>query len=81
MRLETLGHFDLLCTKLVALVDRGIDYKDCVALAPSADDLHAAWPFIVQYEGNDDSREVYWIPTARRALGRLAKELGLDVVL
>lgn len=81
MRLETLGHFDLLCTKLVALVDRGIDYKDCVALAPSADDLRAAWPFIVQYEGNDDSREVYWIPTARRALGRLAKELGLDVVL
>lgn len=80
LRLQTLGRQDLLCTKLVALIDRGTDYLDCVALAPTAEELRAAWPFVAQYEGNEESREVYWLPLARRQLGRLAKELGYDVV-
>ena len=75
----TLGHLDLLCTKLVALVDRGIDYQDCVALNPTLEELRAAWPF-VEYEGNADSREKYWVPLARRQFTRLAKELGYDAV-
>lgn len=78
---QTLGRLDLLCTKLVALVDRGTDYQDCVALAPTAEELRAAWPFVVNYEGNAESRDGYWTPLARRQLARLAKELGYDVVL
>ena len=81
LHLLTLGHIDLLCTKLVALVDRGIDYQDCVALKPSLEELRAAWPFVEHYyEGNPDSREKYGVQLARRQLTRLAKELGYDAV-
>jgi hypothetical protein len=81
LRLQTLGRHDLLCTKLVALVDRGLDYSDCLALRPTRVELERAWPFVTQYEGNPESRDVYWLPLARRQLTRLAKELGYDVVL
>lgn len=81
LRLRTLGRHDLLCTKLVALIDRGVDYLDCVALRPTRVELERAWPFVAQYEGNAESREVYWLPLARRQLIRLGKELGYDVVL
>jgi hypothetical protein len=80
LRLKTLGRSDLLCTKLVTLVDRGTDYADCVALAPTLAELTAVWPFVAQYEGNPDSRERYWLPMARRQLRRLGKELGYDAI-
>jgi hypothetical protein len=80
LHIDTLGAFDLLCTKLVALIDRGTDFEDCVARAPTLTDLQAAWPFIEQYEGNLESREQFWLPLARRQLNRLAVELGLDAV-
>jgi Nucleotidyltransferase of unknown function (DUF6036) len=79
--LHTLGRLDLLCTKLVALVDRGTDYADCLALRPTQAELEAAWPFVADYEGNAESRQVYWLPLARKQLARLGKELGYDVVL
>jgi hypothetical protein len=78
LHFQTLGRQDLLCTKLVALVDRGTDFEDCVALGPSIEELQAAWPFVQNYEGNPESREVYWIPLAKRQLVRLCMELGLD---
>jgi hypothetical protein len=80
LRFMTLGDLDLLCTKLVALVDRGTDYQDCLALAPTLEQLRAAWPFVSQYEANSDSRETYWLPLARRQMSRLAKELGYDAI-
>ncbi|MBK6575408.1 MAG: hypothetical protein IPG17_04215 [Sandaracinaceae bacterium] len=81
LQLQTLGAQDLLCTKLVALIDRGTDFDDCVALGPSAEELVAAWPFVAEYEGNPESRAKHWIPLARKQLERLAKRLGYDVVL
>lgn len=54
--LRTLGRRDLLRAKLFSLCDRGIDLQDCVALAPSAEeigelmdwltarDAHSEWP-------------------------------------
>lgn len=78
LRFQTLGRQDLLCTKLVALVDRGTDYQDCVALKPTAEELQTAWSFVQAYEGNPESREVYWIPLAKRQLARLSEELGID---
>jgi hypothetical protein len=80
LRFMTLGDLDLLCTKLVALVDRGTDYQDCLALAPTLEQLRAAWPFVSQYEANTDSRETHWLPLARRQMSRLAKELGYDAI-
>jgi hypothetical protein len=49
LHLLTLGHLDFLSTKLVALVDRSLDYQVCVALKPSLDEPRAAWPFVEQY--------------------------------
>lgn len=76
LRLDTLGRLDLLCTKLVAMVDRGVDFGDCVALAPTAEELAEAWPFVANYEANPESREVYWVPRARAYYVKLADELG-----
>ena len=79
LRLQTLGRLDLLCTKRVALVDRGTDLGDCIALAPTEDEPAAVWPFVANYEGNPESREVYWIPRAKAFYAKLAEELGHGV--
>ena len=78
LHLQTLARQDLLCTKLVALVDREEDLGDCIAMAPSVAELDAAWPFVEQYEGNAEVREVYWIPKARAHYAQLMKALGHD---
>ena len=39
IHLQSLGRSDLLCAKLFALCDRGIDLGDCIALAPTTDEL------------------------------------------
>ena len=75
LKLQTLGRLDLICTKLVAMIDRGTDLGDCIALAPTAAELDEAWPFVVNYEGNEESRETYWIPRARAFYEKLAREL------
>ena len=74
--LQTLGRQDLLCTKLVALVDREEDLQDCIAMAPTPDELAAAWSFVAQYEGNEEVRRVYWIPKARAAYAEIGRALG-----
>jgi hypothetical protein len=79
LTLDTLGRLDLLCTKLVALMDRATDLGDCIALAPSPEELAAAWPFVAAYEGNPESRESFWIPRARAYYAQLARELGHGV--
>lgn len=76
LELHTLGRQDLLCTKLVALVDREEDLQDCIAMAPTPDELAAAWPFVEQYEGNWEVRAVYWIPKARAAFAEIGRALG-----
>lgn len=80
---EVIPAFDefLAARGLVALIDRGTDFDDCVALEPTAEDLVAAWPFVAEYQGNPESRVQYWIPLARMQMERLAKRLGYDVVL
>ena len=62
----------------MALVDREEDLEDCIAMAPTADELKEAWPFVQQYEGNEEVRQVYWIPKARAAYAEIAKALGHD---
>ena len=51
LKLATLGRRDLLLTKLFALCDRGTDLADCIALAPSFEELDACvecWRFRTQ---------------------------------
>jgi hypothetical protein len=69
--LLTLAREDLLRSKLFALVDRNIDLADCVALAPTREELHALLPWLDAQDGNEQ-----WPEYVRIMLGQLAQELG-----
>lgn len=69
--LRTLGRGDLLRTKLFALCDRGTDLRDCIALAPSASELAAALPWVLEQDGNE-----LWPDHVRRTITDLGERLG-----
>lgn len=69
--LHTLGRLDLLGTKLFALCDRGTDFADCVALAPSPGELAATLPWLEQQDANEQ-----WPTHVRETLADLARRLG-----
>lgn len=71
LRLSTLGREDLLGSKLFALCDRGIDLGDCLALAPTAEELLALLPWVEQQDTNPD-----WPGHVRATLTDLASRLG-----
>lgn len=50
--LRTLGRLDLLRSKIFSLCDRAIDISDCVALAPSIEELDEIRPCLVERDGN-----------------------------
>ncbi|HEX3765756.1 MAG TPA: DUF6036 family nucleotidyltransferase, partial [Kofleriaceae bacterium] len=52
IRLRCLGREDLLRSKLFALCDRGFDLGDCLALAPTAEELRAVVPWLEQQDGH-----------------------------
>lgn len=54
LTLHALGRADLLKAKLFALCDRGTDLPDCVALAPSKEELAEAAPWVTTQDGNPD---------------------------
>lgn len=69
--LRCLGRDDLLRSKLWALCDRGIDLADCVALAPTPDELAGILPWLEQQDANPD-----WPAHARATLADVARRLG-----
>jgi hypothetical protein len=69
--LRTLGRLDLLRSKLFALLDRGQDLDDCLALAPSAEELAEVLPWLSEQDGNPQ-----WPDHARRVLADLGSRLG-----
>jgi len=69
--LRTLGREDLLCSKLFALCDRGLDRDDCRALAPTRDELLSILPWLEQQDANPD-----WPAHVRATLDELARSLG-----
>lgn len=74
LELLTLAREDLLRSKLFALVDRNIDLPDCVALAPTREELHALLPWLDEQDGNEE-----WPRYSRTVLGHLAQELGYEL--
>lgn len=54
LTLRTLGRSDLLVTKLFALCDRATDLADCIALAPTPDELRAAEAWVSEQDANPD---------------------------
>lgn len=69
--LHTLGRLDLLCSKLFALCDRGLDLPDCIALAPSPEELNQILPWLTQQDLNPD-----WPHHVRATIADLARRLG-----
>jgi hypothetical protein len=71
VRLDTLGRSDLLCTKLFALCDRGTDLADCLALAPSAEEIAETLPWVAYQDANVD-----WPAHVANTLADLQRRLG-----
>ncbi len=71
LELRSLGREDLLRSKLFALCDRGLDLPDCLALAPTADELAALLPWVEEQDLNPD-----WPGHVRATLADLGKRLG-----
>ena len=71
LKLLTLGRADLLKTKLFALCDRGTDLGDCLALAPTAEELDQAEPWVMKQDANP-----LWPDHVRATLDDLRRRLG-----
>lgn len=72
--LRTLGRSDLLKSKLFALCDRGTDLPDCIALAPTAEELVECIPWLELQDGNE-----LWPAHVRATIDDLARRLGHGV--
>lgn len=72
--LQSLGRSDLLCTKLFALCDRGLDLADCVALGPSPSELQVVLPWLEWQDAHPD-----WPTHVRSTLADLGERLGHGV--
>jgi hypothetical protein len=71
LTLTTLGRPDLLKTKLFALCDRGTDLADCVALAPTPEEIEEAGPWLAEQDANP-----MWPDHVRATLEDLRGRLG-----
>ena len=69
--IRSLGRPDLLASKLWALCDRGTDIGDCVALAPTADELVSLRPWLHDQDANPD-----WPTHVDTTMADLARRLG-----
>jgi hypothetical protein len=74
IRLECLGRDDLLRSKLWAVCDRALDLPDCVALAPSAEELARILPWLEQQDLHPD-----WPGHVHEVLADVGKRLGHGV--
>jgi hypothetical protein len=71
LTLHSLGRTDLLRSKLFALCDRGLDLPDCIALAPTPEELEEILPWLTRQDLNPD-----WPAHVRTTLADLGRRLG-----
>jgi hypothetical protein len=69
--LRVLGRSDLLKSKLFSLCDRGTDLLDCVALAPTDEELGEAREWLAEQDAHPD-----WPEHVLRTLDDLQERLG-----
>ena len=72
--LRCLGRTDLIRSKIFALCDRGIDLMDCIALAPTEEELDEIEPWLAIQDLNTK-----WPAHVRAVLDDLRKRLGHGV--
>ncbi len=70
LTLRSLGRLDLIRSKLFAVCDRGRDLADCLALAPSVEELAAIQPWLAIQDLNPD-----WPAHVRSTLANIARRL------
>lgn len=71
IRLRGLARLDLLRSKVFALCDRGIDLGDCVALAPTAEELAEVLPWVEDQDANPE-----WPTHVGHVFADLGRRLG-----
>ena len=71
--LYTLGRLNLLRTKLYACADRGIDYQDCIAMAPTKNELNQCKEWVLAGDASD-----LWPIRVNEVFNKLAKDLKLE---
>jgi hypothetical protein len=69
--LRCLGRDDLIRSKRFAVCDRGLDLPDCVALAPTPDELASILPWRERQDANPD-----WPAHVRATLADVPRRLG-----
>jgi len=69
--LRCLGRMDLLRSKLFALCDRGTDLKDCLALAPTKEEIDQIQPWLAERDANSG-----WPAHVAETLSDLLTRLG-----
>lgn len=74
LELKTLGREDFLRSKLFALLDRNIDLPDCIALAPTREELLSLLPWLNEQDGNE-----MWAEHVHDVIGGLARKLGYEL--
>jgi hypothetical protein len=74
VHLECLGRDDLLRSKLFASCDRGLDLGDCLALAPTREELARLLPWLDLQDGNPG-----WPAHVHDTLADLGERLGHGV--
>jgi hypothetical protein len=72
--LKCLGRSDLLKSKVFALCDRGIDLPDCLAMAPTIDELDELTAWLERQDANPG-----WPEHVRATLADLKERLGRGV--
>lgn len=73
LSLFTLGRSDLLRSKLFALCDRGTDLLDCVAMAPSLEELKECYSWVCDRDANTG-----WPSHVNQNFKKLAGKLGYE---
>jgi hypothetical protein len=71
LTLRCLGRSDLLMSKVFALCDRGLDLQDCIALAPSADELAETTAWLERQDAHPN-----WPDHVRAVVADLQVRLG-----
>ena len=71
IELKSLGRLDLLRSKVFSLCDRALDLPDCLALAPTREELAKIEPRLNEQDGNPE-----WTTHVRDVLKDLGRRLG-----
>jgi hypothetical protein len=75
LRMDELGREDVVAVKLLGLCARGTELGDCLALAPSRDEVETARGWVEAQAGRDGA----WVAHVGEMIAELERRLGRGV--